>query len=61
MRIILDKFDIIKLISPFLNLENRHMLEKDRWQEQRIYLNTALKISTFLRDCYEIKKQLEVI
>ena len=35
------------------------MTEKERWQEQRIYLNTALKISTFLRDCYEIKKQLE--
>uniref|UniRef100_A0A915MQR7 Uncharacterized protein n=2 Tax=Meloidogyne incognita group TaxID=654580 RepID=A0A915MQR7_MELJA len=40
-------------------IENRHLNEKERWKEQRIYLNTASKISTFLRDCFEIKKQLE--
>uniref|UniRef100_A0A914I119 Triple functional domain protein n=1 Tax=Globodera rostochiensis TaxID=31243 RepID=A0A914I119_GLORO len=41
------------------NIENRHQHEKERWQEQRIYLSAALKISTFLRDCNEINKQLE--
>nr|CAD2179531.1 unnamed protein product [Meloidogyne enterolobii] len=41
------------------DIENRHLNEKERWKEQRIYLNTASKISTFLRDCFEIKKQLE--
>lgn len=47
------------LANIFFFSENKHVTEKERWQEQRIYLNTALKISTFLRDCYEIKKQLE--
>lgn len=41
-------------------IEARHVAEKERWPLQRVYLNAVAKVSTFLRDCSEITKQLLV-
>ncbi|KAL3119628.1 hypothetical protein niasHT_006714 [Heterodera trifolii] len=41
------------------DIEMRHQQEKERWHNQRFYLNAALNISVFLRDCEVISIQLE--
>lgn len=43
-----------------VSAEKCHTIEKQRWANQRLTLNVAAKVATFLRDCKELRHQLLV-